>query len=163
VAERLRQMATAVRDVTLAMPQPLSSPNVMGETFTLDGTGPSRMWTAIDNTYSRGAFRLEPHQALLIEGTVVPCDHWSVQLWSPFLSSGDFRRHRVSVNHAQAALGPAGEFRVAVTTGDPQIPGLDFVSTGGGHQGHFVVRWMCPQEPPPVPSCQLVALADLRG
>ncbi len=36
VADRLRQMATAVRDVTLAMPQPLTNPNVMGETWTLD-------------------------------------------------------------------------------------------------------------------------------
>jgi len=161
VAERLRQMANAVRDVTLAMPQPLTNPNVMGETWTLDGTGPSRMWTALDNTYSRGVFRLEPDQALLLEGTVVPCDHWSVQLWSPFLASGDYRRNRVSVNHAQATLGPAGEFRVAVTTRDPEIPGLDFVSTDGGRQGTFVVRWMCPQEPPPAPTCRLVDLADL--
>ena len=162
VAERLRQMASAVRDVTLAMPQPLADPNVMGEMWTLDGSGPSRMWTAIDNTYSRGVFRLEPHQALLLEGTVVPCDHWSVQLWSPFLASGDYRRNRVSVNQAQATLGPAGEFRVAVTTHDPEIPGLDFVSTGGGRQGTFVIRWMCPQEEPPAPTCRLVDLAALR-
>lgn len=161
VAERLRQMAGAVRDVTLAMPQSLENPNVMGETWALDASSPSRMWTAIDNTYSRGVFRLEPHQALVLEGIVVPCDHWSVQLWSPFLASGDSRRNRVSLNHAQATLGPAGEFRVAVTTHDPGIPGLDFVSTCGGRQGTFVVRWMCPQAPPPPPTCRLVDLADL--
>lgn len=162
VAARLRQMAMAIRDVSLAMPTPLTDPNVMGETWTLDGTLPSRMWTALDNTYSRGVFRLEPHQALVLEGSVVPCDHWSVALWSPFLASGDARNHRVSVDNAQVHLGAQSEFRVAITTGDPEIPGLDWVSTCGGRQGPFVIRWMCPQEPPPEPTCRLVDLADLR-
>lgn len=163
VAARLRQMARVVRDVTFAMPQPLTDPNVIGDTWTLDVDSPSRMWTAIDNVYSRGVFRLEPHQALLLEGVVVPCDYWSVQLWSPFLASGDVRHHRVTVNSAQARLGPADEFRVAITTHDPGIPGLDHVSTGGGRQGTFFVRWMCPQEPPSAPTCRLVPLDDLRA
>jgi hypothetical protein len=93
---------------------------------------------------------------------VVPCDYWSVQLWSPFLSSGDFRRHQVTVNSAQARLGTGNEFRVAITTHDPGIPGLDHVSTCGGRQGTFFVRWMCPREAPPAPTCHLVELADLQ-
>lgn len=163
VGARLREMAAVIRDVTLAMPQPLTDPNVMGDTWTLDADSPSRMWTAIDNTYSRGAFRIEPHQALLLEGVVVPCDYWSVQLWSPFLGSGDFRRNQVTVNSAQARLRADNEFRVAITTHDPGIPGLDHVSTCGGRQGTFFVRWMCPREAPPAPTCRLVDLAELRA
>jgi len=161
VADRYRQMADAIRDVTLAMPQPLTEPNVMGDLWAPDTTGPSRMWSAVDNVYSRGVFRLEPTQALLVEGVVVPCDYWGIQLWSPFLNAGDARRHRVTVNSAQARLGPGGEFRVAIATHDPGIDGVDHVSTGGGRQGTFFVRWMCPGEPPPPPTCRLVDLADL--
>ena len=163
VAARLHQMATVVRDVTFAMPQPLTDPNTIGELWQIDGSGPSRMWTARDNVYNRGVFALEPDQALLLEGVVVPCDYWSVQLWSPFLASGDARRHRVTINSAQASLGPGGEFRVAIVREDPQIPGLDFVSTAGGHQGTFFVRWMCPDPMPPMPTAHLVDLDELRG
>ena len=163
VAARLQQTASVVRDVTFAMPQPLTDPNTIGELWQIDGTGPSRMWTARDNVYNRGVFSLEPDQALVIEGVVVPCDYWSIQLWSPFLASGDARRHQVTINLAQAALGPGGEFRVAIGRDDPQIPGLDFVSTAGGRQGTFFVRWMCPIEMPPMPTCRLVHLDELRG
>lgn len=161
VAARLRQMARAVRDVTAAMPQPLTDPNTMGEVWTLDANSPSRMWTAMDNVYARGVFRIEDHQALVLEGIAGVCDHWSVQLWSPFLASGDHRHHRVSVNHTTARLDDHGRFRVAVTTHDPRLPGLDHVSTAGGRQGTFIIRWMCPTQTPPAPTCRLVDLADL--
>jgi hypothetical protein len=163
VAARLRQMANVVRDVTFAMPQPLTDPNTIGELWQIDGTGPSRMWTARDNVYNRGVFALDPNQALLLEGVVGPCDYWGIQLWSPFLASGDARRHRVTINSAQAALGPGGEFRVAIVRDDPQIPNLDFVSTAGGRQGTFFVRWMRPTDMPPMPTCRLVGLDELRG
>lgn len=163
VAQRLREMATAVRDVTAAMPQPLRDANVLGEIWRLDATSPSRMWTAMDNVYARGVYRLDPGQALLVEGQVTPCDHWSVQLWSPFLASGDARRHRVSINHAQARLDEHGRFRLVIAREDPGLPGLDHLSTAGGSQGTFVVRWMCPTETPPAPTCRLVSLAELRS
>ena len=120
------------------------------------------MWTAIDNVYARGVFRIEDQQALILEGTVGACDHWSIQLWSPFLASGDHRHRTVSVNHATARLDADGRFRVAVTTHDPRIPDLDHVSTCGGHQGTFVIRWMCPGGSPPPPTCRLTDLAELR-
>jgi len=93
---------------------------------------------------------------------VVPCDYWSVQLWAPFLASGDSRRHQVTINSAQASLGPGGEFRLAIVRDDPQTPGLDVVSAAGGRQGTFFVRWMYPRETPPMPSCRLVPIDDLR-
>lgn len=161
VAQRLRQMAEVMHDVTAAMPQPLTDPNVMGDLWSPDPSGPSRMWSALDNVYSRAGFELDPTVALVVEGVVVPCDYWGIQLWSPFLNAGDVRRHRVTVNTAQARIGPGGEFRVAIVTGDPGVDGLDVVSTGGGRRGTCFVRWMCPREPPPPPTCRLVAVADL--
>jgi hypothetical protein len=163
VADRLREMARLVADVTQAMPQPLSDANTVGDLWKPEGHGPSRMWSAIDNVYNRGVFRLEPSQALVIEGVVVPCDYWGIQLWSPFLGSGNYRSHPVSINTAQATLGASGEFRVAIARQDPKVPGLDWVSTAGERQGTFFIRWMCPETTPPMPTCEVWELAELSG
>ena len=124
------------------------------------------MWSAVDNVYARGVFRLEPDEVLLLEGAVVPCDYWGVQLWSPFLGSGDARHQRVTINTAQARLGPQGEFRVAIARRDPQVPDVDWISTAGERQGTFFIRWMCPAAMPPAPTCRLLtveALAQLSA
>lgn len=171
VATRLRQMTNVMRDLAGALPLPLLDAgtgqpitvNTIGEVWQIDPHGPSRMWSALDNVYTMSAFHLQPSQALLIEGVVVECDYWGVQLWTPFLGSGDYRRHRVTINTAQARLGPNGEFRLAIAMEDPQIPGLDFVSTAGGRQGRFVIRWMCVRRHPPKPTCKLVKISDLRA
>jgi len=171
VATRLRQMTNVMRDIASALPLPLLNPgtgqpvnvNTIGELWQIDPDGPSRMWSALDNVYTMSAFRLQPSQALLIEGVVVECDYWGVQLWTPFLGSGDYRRHRVTINTAQARLGPNGEFRVAIAMDDPRIPGLDIVSTAGGRQGWFVIRWMHPRGQPPKPTCKVVKISDLRA
>ena len=162
VAERLREMTRIVSDMTSAFPQPLDHPNTVGEVWQPDSTGPSRMWSALDNVYARGVFRLDASEALVIEGVVVPCDYWGIQLWSPFLGSGDYRRHRVTINTTQAHLGPNGEFRVVVAREDPNVPGLDWISTSGERQGTFFIRWMCPHSRPPAPTCRLVPLEELR-
>ena len=162
IEARLREMAGLVRDMTIAMPQPLDAPNTMGELWQPDREGPSRMWSAVDNVYARGVFRLEPDEVLLLEGAVVPCDYWSVQLWSPFLGSGDFRHQRVTLNTAQARLGPGGEFRVAIARRDPLVPDVDWISTSGERQGTFFIRWMCPAAMPPPPTCRLLTIDALR-
>ena len=162
VASRLQDMTRLVGDMTAAWPQPLDHPNTVGELWKPNVDGPSRMWSAIDNVYNRGVFRLEEDEALLLEGEVVPSDYWSVQLWSPFLGSGDYRRNRVTINTEQAHLGPNGEFRVAIARNALDIPGLDSISTAGERQGTFFVRWMCAARDPRTPTCQLVKIADLQ-
>ncbi len=162
VTARLGQMTRLVRDMTRAFPQPLDDPNVVGDLWQTDPDGPSRMWSALDNVYSRGVFRLPESQVLLVEGIVVPCDYWGIQLWTPFLGSGDYRHTRVTINTNEARLGPNGEFAVAVATEDPQVPGLDWISSAGGTQGTFFIRWMCPREQPVTPTCRLVSVESLR-
>ena len=162
VAKRLREMTRIVRDMTEAIPQPLRDPNQIGELWQIDPKGPSQMWQALDNVYNRGAFDLEPPQALALEGVVVPCDYWGIQLWNPFLGSGDYRLGPVSINTVQARLGEDGRFRVAIAREDPRVPGLDWISTAGERQGTFFIRWMCPKTRPPTPTCRLATLAELR-
>ncbi|TML20184.1 MAG: DUF1214 domain-containing protein [Actinobacteria bacterium] len=162
VAERLQHMARLIADMTAAWPQPLHNPNTAGELWKPDVSNPSRMWSAIDNVYNRGVFHLEHDEALLLEGEVVPSDYWGIQLWTPFLGSGDYRHQRVTINTEQAHLGPNREFRVAIARTDLDIPGLDSISTAGERQGTFFVRWMCATREPPTPTCRLVKIADLR-
>jgi hypothetical protein len=163
VAQRFREMTRLVREMTQAIPQPLEEANTMGELWRTDGDGPSRMWSALDNVYARGVFRLAPSEALVLEGVVVPSDYWGVQVWSPFLCSGDSRRRPVTINNAQARLGANGEFRVALAREDPRVPGLDWISTSGERQGTFFIRWMCPRAEPLAPTCRLVDIDELRA
>jgi hypothetical protein len=163
VAQRLREMARLVGDMTRSFPQPLDNPNTVGELWQTDPNGPSRMWSALDNVYARGVFALLPSEALVVEGVVVPCDYWGIQLWNPFLGSGDYRRHKVTINTEQAHLGPNGEFRVVIASEDPKVPNLDWISTSGERQGTFFIRWMCPSARPPEPTCHVVDLRDVRA
>ena len=163
MARRLGHVTRLVQEMTAAFPQPLDSPNTVGDIWKPDQDAPSRMWSALDNVYSRGVFRLEPDEALVLEGVVVPCDYWGIQLWSPFLASGDRRHQPVSINTSQATLGTNGEFRVAVAMDDPGVPGLDWVSTSGQRQGTFFIRWLAPTRQAPAPTCRLVNRSELAG
>lgn len=163
VAERLRQMTQIVQDLTRAIPQPLKDPNRVGDLWQIDPKGPSQMWQALDNVYCRGAFALEPDQALLLEGRVGPCDYWGIQLWNPFLGSGDYRLGPVSINTSRAHLDRDGRFRVAIAREDPRVPGLDWIHAAGERQGTFFIRWMCPEGKPKAPTCRLVPLPELRA
>ena len=163
VAERLRQMTQIIQDLTRAMPQPLKDPNRVGDLWQVERDGPSQMWQALDNVYCRGVFALEPAQALVLEGQVGSCDYWGIQLWNPFLGSGDYRLGPVSINTSRAHLGRDGSFRVAIAREDPRVPGLDWIHTAGEHQGTFFIRWMCPKTKPTAPTCRLVTLPELRA
>lgn len=163
-AERLRWATRAFREMSGAFVQPLENPNQIGDLWQIEPTGPSAFWQAVDNVYARGVFSLEPSEALLLEGKVVPCDYWGIQLWSPCgLGSGDFRLGPVSINSSRARLGPDGEFRVVIAREDPGVPGLDWVSTAGERKGTFFIRWLVPRTRPAAPTCRLVTLDELRG
>lgn len=163
IAGRLKTMTQFIRETAgFVVPQPLDKPNEMGAQFRFEFGQESADWATVDNVYARGVFLLRPDEALLVEGAVVPCDYWGIQIWDPFLYTPDSEHQRTSVNKAQVRLGPKGQFRVAIVRDDPKIPGLDWVSTAGERQGTFFVRWLVSQEKPAFPSCRLMKLKDLR-
>lgn len=115
-----------------------------------------------DNVYGEGRFALKPDEALVVEGTVVPCDYWGVQIWNPFLSSPDYRYHKVSINKSEARIGPDGKFRIAIVMGDdPKLKTVDWISTAGERKGTFYIRWLVSEAPPPNVSARLVKIAEL--
>jgi hypothetical protein len=163
VADRLRAMTIFMGEVIDRVePMVLKNPNTLDSQFRYDAGQESHDWATTDNVYAQGGFALSPEEALLIEGTVVPCDYWGIQIWNPFLVSPDYRHFKVSINKSQAHLGANGEFRVAIAQEDPRISGLDCITTAGERQGQFFVRWLVSQKAPPKPTCRLVKIADLR-
>jgi hypothetical protein len=119
-----------------------------------------RGWGTPDNVYAMGEFRLEPDQALVIEGHSPPCTYWGVQLWNRFMQSLDHRYHRVSVNDRQAVLEPDGGFRVVVAHRDPGVPNwLDPAGHGGGL---VFCRWLQADALPEQPRSTVLPIAALR-
>ena len=167
VAARLRLTMGLVKEQSsFAVPRPPSAPGTLNtvtrQAYRFKDGEEIHDWACIDNIYSEGRFFLKPDEALVLEGRVVPCDYWGIQIWNPFLASPDYRYHKVSINKAEAKLGPNGEFKVAVAQKDPKVPGLDWISTAGERQGTFYIRWLVSQAEPPNVTAKLMKIADLR-
>lgn len=111
--------------------------------------------------YQRGAWRLEPGQALVIEGRAVAARHWSVLLYSRFLNSLDYRNRQVSLAGPRVKGGADGAFRIVIAGEDPGV--ANWLDTEGRPYGLFVIRWLQPTETPALPTVRVVSIADLKG
>jgi hypothetical protein len=111
--------------------------------------------------YQRGAWQLEPGEALVIEGTVVPARTWSVLLYSRFLNSLDARNRQVSLTGPRVKTDPDGRFRIVLAGEEPGVP--NWLDTEGRPFGLFVIRWLQPGATPVLPTARVVTLADLRA
>jgi hypothetical protein len=154
LARRLRAVATFVRETLHVVPLPALPPNLIGPPMPWSPHVPG--WGTPDNVYALGAFQLEPDQALIIEGRSPPCTYWGVQVWNRFMQSLDYRYHRVSLNHAQAALEPDGSFRVVVAPRDPAMP--NWIATAGHREGLVFCRWLQAEHPPEQPASRVMTL-----
>ncbi|GAA3207359.1 hypothetical protein [Actinocorallia longicatena] len=109
--------------------------------------------------YLRGAWRLGPGEALVVEGETVPCRHWNALLYSRYLNSLDYRHRTVSRTGATAGVRD-GRYRLVLAAEDPGEPG--WLDTEGRRDGSFVLRWLHAAEEPPLPSVRVVPLAEVR-
>jgi len=111
--------------------------------------------------YQRGAWRLAPGEALVIEGQAVEARHRSVLLYSRFLNSLDYRNRQVSLAGPRFATDEDGRFRIVIAGEDPGVP--NWLDTEGRRYGLFAIRWLQPTETPTLPTVRVVSIADLRG
>lgn len=111
--------------------------------------------------YQRGAWKLEPGQALVIEGRKVAARHSSVLLYSRFLNSLDYRNRQVSLAGPRIASDHEGRFRIVIAGEDPGV--ANWLDTEGRPFGLFVIRWLQPAETPELPTARVVSLADLKA
>jgi Protein of unknown function (DUF1214) len=160
LARRLRAVATFIRETLAIVPLPsFPEPNRIGPPMPWSPHVPG--WGTPDNIYALGAFRLEPDEALVIEGRSPRCTYWGVQLWNRYMQSLDYRHHRVSLNREQATLAPDGSFRVVVAHRDPGVP--NWLDTAGHREGLVFCRWLQAETPPEQPASRVVRLRDLAG
>lgn len=155
MAAKLRAVATFVRQsIEFAPIPPLP---VVNDLLPPMPWSPSvRGWGTPDNIYALGTFRLEPDEALLIEGSSPRCVYWGVQVWNRYMQSLDYRHYRVSLNHTQVDHAADGSWRIAIAQRDPGVP--NWISTAGYHEGLFFCRWLQAQEPPEPPRCSVVKI-----
>jgi hypothetical protein len=155
LARRLRAVATFIRESIQLTPLPGSlPPNLLGPPMPWNPAMPG--WGTPDNVYSLGLFRLEPDEALVIEGRSPRCTYWGAQVWNRYMQSLDYRYHRVSLNHAQVQLETDGSFRLVVAHRDPGLP--NWIETAGHREGLVFCRWLQSDEMPEQPASRVIRL-----
>ena len=115
---------------------------------------------ALDIAYAMAPFHVPPGKALVMSGRFPACRYAGLVLWSRFRQSFDYMNRRVSLNRAQTVTDGAGNYRIVLADRDPGVP--NWLHTGGRTSGMMYWRFLLPEEPVPVPQCELVDIDALR-
>jgi hypothetical protein len=166
LAARLRDVVAYLRGGTLEMlrmnelPLPFVSrtPNELPTPMLFRAAG-KNAWGAVDIAYAMAPFRLEPDQALVMEGRFPPCAYASVVLWNRHMQCLEYRDRTTWRNRANTVLGPDGRYRMVVAHRDPGVP--NWLDTEGHREGTIFWRFLLPEQPPERPSCRVVPLYSL--
>ena len=148
----------SVRGMAAAAAQDLATPNQIRHWAEMQG---GAVFTEPEIHYQRGAWNLEPDQALVIEAHVVPCRYWNLMLYSRFLNSLDHRYRRVSLTGRRAQLSEDGSIRIVLAGRDPGV--ANWLDTEGREFGIFVLRWLQAEKPPALPVLRVVDIDSLKA
>jgi hypothetical protein len=151
-------LAATVRGIAAATSDDFARPNQVRDWTEMQG---GAVFTEPEIHYQRGAWTLEPHQALVIEGRVVPCRYWNLMLYSRFLNSLDHRHRNVSLTGGRAQVGEDGAFRIVLAARDPGV--ANWLDTEGRPFGIFVFRWLQAKQAPALPVLRVVDVDALAG
>jgi hypothetical protein len=112
--------------------------------------------------YYHSYWRLADDEALVIDATPPPCDHWNFQLDNHWMESLDYRYFNIHTNSARAVRRPDGEsIRIVVAHHDPKVP--NWIETAGHTFGTMCFRWVRPEGEPPQPACRVVKLSEVAS
>lgn len=110
--------------------------------------------------YYHSYWELGEGEALVIDATPPPCDHWNFQLNNHWMESLDYRYHRIHVNSKTAAYRGDGSVRIVVAHEDPGVD--NWIRTVGHERGTMCFRWVRATEHPQ-PQTRVVRLTDVAG
>ena len=165
--ERLRSAVQFLRANTVGRPLPggapgasfvSPTPNEVGKPFSFRNMAGS--WGAVDIFYSSGPFKLEPGQALLMEGRLPEAAFVNVVLWNKFMQTFDFKSRRCSLSSEQMEFEPDGSYRIVIADEDPGVP--NWIDLQGHREGTVFWRFLLPESDPEKPQCKVVPLVELR-
>lgn len=158
-ARRLARMGATLDQASKVLARSASHeaepPNSIREWSEMQG---GAVYTEPGIHYQRGAWSLQPGEALVIEGKAVPARHASVLLYSRFLNSLDYRSRQVSLAGPRFQTAPDGSFRIIIAGDDPGAP--NWLDTEGRPYGLYVIRWLQPTVAPDLPTVGVVPLAE---
>ena len=163
IAQRLDDAVTQTRDLRelLTIAHRISfqlalSPNEVSEPAVAD---PNLPMADPFQAASRGYFRLEEDEALLVEAPTADCRYTNIQLANPWMESLDYASHQASLNHRTAHVDSDGRVRYVISLQDPGVH--NWLDTAGWTEGSLYVRWTYCTEYPTGISARLIKLADL--
>ncbi|MCB9753758.1 MAG: DUF1214 domain-containing protein [Myxococcales bacterium] len=108
--------------------------------------------------YYHSHWALGPDEALVIEATPPPCQHWNFQLNNHWMESLDYRYFTVHVNKHTAVYERDGSVRIVVAHRDPGLP--NWINTVGHSSGTMCFRWVR-AEHHPQPQTRVLTIAAL--
>ena len=151
--ESLRELFTLAHRATFQLaldPNEISEPAV---------TDPNIPMADPFQAASRGYFKLQEHEALVIEAPVTDCRYSSIQLANPWMESLDYASRQTNLNHANTHVDGDGRIRYVISHSDPGIS--NWLDTAGWNEGSFCLRWtLCSVYPTDV-SSRLIKLEQL--
>ena len=110
---------------------------------------------------SRGYFKLESDEALIVDVPVADCLYTGFQLANPWMESPDYGSHQTSLNNATVHVDADQRIRYVVSEQDPGTP--NWIDTAGYPEGSLFARWAYCDEYPSDITSQVVRVADLPG
>ena len=108
--------------------------------------------------YYHSLWKLQKHEALVIEVTPPDCEHWNFQLNNYWMESLDYRYFPIHINKHTATYNDDGSVRVIVAHEDPGLP--NWLTTTGHAVGTMCWRWIRADEHP-TPKVTLVPFSEL--
>ena len=108
----------------------------------------------------KGFRKLDPDEALVLEGRATSCRHWNIVLYSRFLNSLEHRRRPVSLTGSRVKCDADGNYRIVITHQDPGVP--NWLDTEGRAFGLFVIRWLFHEEDTVLPQAKVMKLNNIK-
>lgn len=97
-----------------------------------------------DNTYVACWYRFGQDQLMFVRGRVPKARYWSLCLYNVWMESGEYRTHRVSLNHEQVQTDATGHYEICLAHDDPGHP--NWISTTGHLAGYALIRVLLAEE-----------------
>ena len=152
-AQSLRELLTIAHRITFQLAQ---SPNEVSEPAETD---PNLPMADPFQAASRGYFKLDEDEALLVEAPVADCRYSNIQLANPWMESLDYASHQSSLNHRTTHVDADGRVRYVISLRDPGVH--NWLDTAGWSEGSLCARWTYCTEYPSGISARLIKISEL--
>lgn len=111
--------------------------------------------------YHHSYWKLEDHEALVIDFIPPHCENWNFQLNNYWMESLDYRYFPICINKSTALAEKNGKVRIIISKTNPGLE--NWLYTCGHNEGTMCLRWYRLEKgaKPVVPNCNVVPVSEL--